>query len=152
MRHLIVCLVLLLASPVWAVKPSEQLRDPAQEARARALSAELRCLVCQNQSIDDSDASLAQDLRKLVRERITAGDNDSQIRSFLAARYGEFVLLKPPVSAQTYLLWGLPGAALLLGGFAAWRLFQRRQVAPAPVNILSDAEKEDINRLLNPDR
>lgn len=147
-KEALVFLLVLVSSPAWAVKPSEQLKDPAQEARARALSAELRCLVCQNQSIDDSDASLAQDLRRLVRERITAGDNDSQIRSFLVARYGEFVLLKPPVNAETYLLWGLPGIALLLGAGAAWRLFRPRQQTPAGVATLSGDEKAELDALL----
>lgn len=152
MKHLLVCLALVLSAPALAVKPSEQLANPQQESRARALSSELRCLVCQNQSIDDSDASLAQDLRRLVRERITAGDSDAQIRTFLVARYGEFVLLKPPVTLQTYLLWGLPGIALLLGGLAAYRLFSRRQMDAAPATALSDAEQSEIERLLKQDR
>lgn len=149
MRAAIAFCLLLLASPVFAVKPSEQLKDTAQEARARALSAELRCLVCQNQSIDDSDASLAQDLRRLVRERITAGDNDNQIRAFLVARYGEFVLLKPPVNAETYLLWALPGVALLLGAGAALRLFRRRRPMEADVQTLSSDEKAALEALLS---
>ncbi|MCA0405265.1 MAG: cytochrome c-type biogenesis protein CcmH [Proteobacteria bacterium] len=148
MRAALALCLMLLAAPALAVKPSEQLKDPAQEARARALSAELRCLVCQNQSIDDSDASLAQDLRRLVRERITAGDNDSQIRAFLVARYGEFVLLKPPVNTETYLLWGLPGIALVLGAGAAWRLFRRRRPVEAGGTTLSNEEKAELDALL----
>lgn len=148
MKHAFALALLLLAGPALAVKPSEQLKDPAQEARARALSSELRCLVCQNQSIDDSDASLAQDLRRLVRERITAGDNDSQIRSFLVARYGEFVLLKPPVNAETYLLWALPGVALLLGAGAAWKLFRRRREPEVAGSSLSSDEKAALDALL----
>ncbi len=148
MRAKIVFALLLLASPVWAVKPGEQLKDPGQEARARALSAELRCLVCQNQSIDDSDASLAEDLRLLVRERIRAGDSDAQIRTFLVARYGEFVLLKPAVNAETYLLWAMPGIALLLGAGAAWRLFRHRREAEARGAALSREEQAQLDALL----
>ena len=96
-------------------EPSEMLADPALEARARAVSKELRCMVCQNQSIDDSDAPLAHDLRVLVRERLKAGDSDPQVMDFLVARYGEFVLLQPPFAWHTAALWGLPPAALLVG-------------------------------------
>lgn len=102
-------------APVFAVEPSEVLSDPALESRARAISKELRCLVCQNESIDDSDASLAHDLRVLVRERLKAGDTDQQVFDFMVARYGEFVLLKPPLSWHTLVLWGLPPAALIVG-------------------------------------
>src|SRR5471032_2028905 len=110
-------LLLALAgpSPAGAVQPDEILPDPALEARARALSKELRCMVCQNESIDDSDAPLAHDLRVLVRERITAGDTDNQVLDFLVARYGEFVLLKPRLSWHTAALWVLPPAVLLVG-------------------------------------
>jgi cytochrome c-type biogenesis protein CcmH len=101
----------------WAVQPDEILSDPVLEARARALSQELRCMVCQNQSIDDSDAPLARDLRVLVRERLQAGDSDRQVIDFLVARYGEFVLLKPRFSSRTALLWLAPGAIVLLGAF-----------------------------------
>jgi len=114
---LVVLVVLLsLAAPAWsAVQPDEMLRDPALEARARTLSQQLRCMVCQNESIDDSDAPLAHDLRVLVRERLQAGDSDTQVLDFLVARYGEFVLLKPRLSWRTAILWGLP-PVLLLGG------------------------------------
>jgi cytochrome c-type biogenesis protein CcmH len=112
---LLVGLTLLLAVPAFAVLPGEVLPDPAQEARARALSTELRCMVCQNQSIDVSDADLAHDLRVLVRERIKAGDTDEQVLDYVVARYGEFVLLKPRFSIRNALLWGAP-LALLLGG------------------------------------
>jgi cytochrome c-type biogenesis protein CcmH len=145
----VVLALMLAAMPAWAVKPGEQLREPAQEARARAISAELRCLVCQNQSIDDSDASLAQDLRVLVRERINAGDSDTQIRAFVVARYGDFVLLKPPVGPQTYVLWALPGIALLLGGWAAFRLFRRRHEPAVGAGALSSDEKAQLNALLD---
>ena len=100
--------------------------DPAKEARARELSKELRCMVCQNQSIDDSEAPLARDLRLLVRERISAGDSDRQVIDFLVARYGEFVLLKPRLNEHTLVLWLTPPLALLLGGFALWRLGRRK--------------------------
>ena len=108
--------LLVVASGVaLAVQPDEMLKDPQLEARARDLSRELRCMVCQNQSIDDSDAPLARDLRLLVRERLTKGDSDQQVLDFLVARYGEFVLLKPPLELHTLLLWALPPAALLAG-------------------------------------
>ena len=159
MARLIALALLLVFSgfgPAFAVRPGEQLPDPAQEARARHLSSELRCLVCQNQSIDDSDASLAVDLRRLVRERIAAGDSDRAIRDFLVARYGEFVLLKPPLSGQTILLWGLPGLALLLGGFGALRLFRRSRrdgidtASQSPVTTtLSESEQRELDEILS---
>src|SRR5689334_6062801 len=112
-------LLMLLAVPAaHAVQPDEIMPDPAKEARARGLSRELRCMVCQNQSIDDSEAPLARDLRLLVRERIAAGDSDRQVIDFLVARYGEFVLLKPRLNEHTLVLWLTPPLALLLGGFA----------------------------------
>ncbi|MFY8115947.1 MAG: cytochrome c-type biogenesis protein [Rhabdaerophilum sp.] len=140
----------LSATPALAVRPGEQLPDAAQENRARKLSAELRCLVCQNQSIDDSDAPLAVDLRRIVRERIRAGDSDTAIRDFLVARYGAFVLLKPPVSGQTILLWSLPGLALVVGGLAAWRLFRRRpeEGTASPEDSLSPEERAELQALL----
>ena len=103
-------LFLLLSAPVRAVQPDEILSDPAMEARARALSAELRCLVCQNQSIDDSNAPLARDLRLLVRERLKANDTDEQVMEYVVARYGDFVLLKPPMNTSTLILWVDAGA------------------------------------------
>jgi cytochrome c-type biogenesis protein CcmH len=114
---------LVLSGPVFAVQPDEILKDPVLEARARTLSQELRCMVCQNQSIDDSEAPLAKDLRVLVRERLTAGDSDKQVIEFLVARYGEFVLLKPRLSEHTLLLWLAPFGVLVLGaiGFLAAR-------------------------------
>ncbi len=108
------------------MQPDEIMSDPAKETRARELSRELRCMVCQNQSIDDSDAPLARDLRLLVRERIAAGDSDGQVIDFLAARYGEFVLLKPRLKSQTLLLWLLPPLALAGGGLALWIHHRRR--------------------------
>jgi cytochrome c-type biogenesis protein CcmH len=121
------CLLVVLAlSPAHAVLPDEVMSDPAKEARARILSRELRCMVCQNQSIDDSEAPLARDLRLLVRERIAAGDNDSQVMDFLVARYGEFVLLKPRFERHTLALWLLPPLVLIAGAFALWLHARRR--------------------------
>ena len=114
MRVLAIILALLWAVPAVALTPDELLKDPAQEARARALSAQLRCLVCQNQSIDDSEATLAKDLRTIVREQIVAGKSDAEIMSFVVDRYGEFVLLKPRLETGTLLLWGTPFAVLLV--------------------------------------
>jgi cytochrome c-type biogenesis protein CcmH len=120
------CLLLLNAWPLFAVESKEMLADPALEARARNLSKELRCMVCQNQSIDDSEAPLARDLRLLVRERIADGDSDQQVLNFLVARYGEFVLLKPRFELQTLLLWLLPPLVLGGGGIALWFQGRRR--------------------------
>src|SRR6476620_8751308 len=132
MRKLIaISAVLLLAAfavpAAYALQPDEIMSDPAKEARARDLSRELRCMVCQNQSIDDSDAPLARDLRLLVRERIASGDSDNQVMDFLVARYGEFVLLKPRFTPHTVLLWLVPPLALLGGGFALWHYSRRRE-------------------------
>src|ERR1700757_1920130 len=121
------CLVAFIGlSPARAVLPDEGMADPPKEARARELSRELRCMVCQNQSIDDSEAPLARDLRLLVRERIAAGDSDAQVIDFLVARYGEFVLLKPRLERETLLLWLLPPLALAGGGIALWLHSRRR--------------------------
>jgi cytochrome c-type biogenesis protein CcmH len=118
--------VMMGSSAACAVQPDEIMSDPAMETRARDLSRELRCMVCQNQSIDDSEAPLARDLRLLVRERIAAGDSDAQVIDFLVARYGEFVLLKPRLKPHTLLLWLLPPLALAGGGFALWAHGRRR--------------------------
>jgi cytochrome c-type biogenesis protein CcmH len=118
--------VMAAASTAYAVQPDEIMSDPAKELRARDLSRELRCMVCQNQSIDDSEAPLARDLRLLVRERIAAGDSDAQVLDFLVARYGEFVLLKPRLSPHTWLLWLVPPLALAGGGLALWTYNRRR--------------------------
>ena len=137
----------LMLAPAGAVEPQEMLKDPALEARARALSVNFRCLVCQNQSIDDSDAPLARDLRVLIRERITAGDSDQQVIEYLVGRYGEFVLLKPRFGAHTLLLWLGPFAILLLGLFLVIRA---RRSAPAPVaeRPLSEDEARKLNEKL----
>jgi cytochrome c-type biogenesis protein CcmH len=118
-------------SSAYAVQPDEIMSDPAKESRARDLSRELRCMVCQNQSIDDSEAPLARDLRLLVRERIAAGDSDAQVMDFLVARYGEFVLLKPRLMPHTLLLWLLPPLALAGGGLALWIHNRRRSRSAA---------------------
>src|SRR5882757_3479622 len=129
-----ICFVAALGlSSAHAVQPDEIMTDPAKEARARALSRELRCMVCQNQSIDDSEAPLARDLRLLVRERIAAGDSNSQVLDFLVARYGEFVLLKPRFEQQTWLLWLVPPLVLLGGGLALWTNARRRPKGGAEV-------------------
>ena len=145
-------LVLLLAAvaPLHAVEPKEMLANPMLEARARMLSKELRCMVCQNQSIDDSDAPLAHDLRLLVRERLKAGDSDAQVLDFLVARYGEFVLLKPPLSWHTAALWGLPPALLLLGIGTIVVVVRRRRAAPlAETKNLTAAEEARLAHLMN---
>jgi cytochrome c-type biogenesis protein CcmH len=139
--------LILLAPAAFAVEPSERLADPALEARARTLSEQLRCLVCQNETIDESGAPLAHDLRVLLRERIAAGDSDAQAVKYLTDRYGDFVLLKPPVVPATYVLWFGPIAVLLLAGGGAL-LYLRRRRAATPVPPLSAAEQRRIERLL----
>ncbi len=141
-RTLLLLLLVAIPAAAHAVQPNEVLPDPALEARARGLSANLRCLVCQNQSIDDSDAPLARDLRLLVRERLAAGDSDNEVTAFLVARYGEFVLLKPPFGTHTLLLWLTP--LLLLAGAAAgigWRVFAARAPAPVPTPLSMDEQR-----------
>ncbi|WP_285673891.1 cytochrome c-type biogenesis protein [Paralimibaculum aggregatum] len=146
-------LLLALAGPAAAVQPDEILADPALEARARELSKEIRCLVCRNESIDDSNADLARDLRILVRERVAAGDSDAEVLQFLVDRYGEFVLLKPRLSAGNAVLW-LAGPALFLGGGLAAVLFlRRRRRAAAPAEAPLSAEEEAaLREILGEDR
>lgn len=149
-RTLAIFLALVFSPCVYALSPSERLADPAQEQRARSISAELRCLVCQNQSIDDSDAELAKDLRRIVRERIVAGDSDAGVREFLVTRYGEFVLLKPVFSLRNAVLWGLPFVALLAGLLLARQFFRRSPaMAEPPAAELSNDEKAELARLLD---
>jgi cytochrome c-type biogenesis protein CcmH len=150
MRALAVAILALgLTVPALAVQPDEVLRDQGLERRARDISAGLRCLVCQNQSIDDSDASLAKDLRILVRERLTAGDSDDQVRTFLVDRYGEFVLLKPSFSGHNLLLWLGPFAVLLLGGGGLALALRKR---PRPLTApLDPSERAALDKLLNDD-
>jgi len=140
----IVALMLMagLPSAVHAVQPDEVMHDPAQETRARTLSRELRCMVCQNQSIDDSDAPLARDLRLLVRERIAAGDSDKQVLNFLVARYGEFVLLKPPLEEHTLILWFLTPVVLIGGGAGLW-LYNRKRWASRSDDIAALTPEEE---------
>jgi cytochrome c-type biogenesis protein CcmH len=149
---LFVLTVAFAGSAARAVQPDEIMSDPVKESRARDLSRELRCMVCQNQSIDDSDAPLARDLRLLVRERIATGDSNSQVIDFLVARYGEFVLLKPRFTPHTLLLWLLPPLALIGGGLALWFYSRRRSNAgrtadPSLLHLTEDEEAR-LERLL----
>ena len=153
LRHALIVLALLSPAPAWAVQPDEVLSDPALEARARSLSKELRCMVCQNQSIDDSDAPLARDLRILVRERLQAGESDQQVINFLVARYGEFVLLRPRFSWHTALLWLAPGAVLLIGACGVLVLARRYRAgserATAEREKLTPAEAARLSEILS---
>ena len=142
-------LSLAILSPAIALGPDEVLSDPALEARARSLSKELRCMVCQNQSIDDSDAPLARDLRILVRERLQAGESDQQVINFLVARYGEFVLLKPPLTWHTALLWLAPSGVLMLGTVTLIMARKRKTATLAP-QALSDTEQRRLTALVAP--
>jgi cytochrome c-type biogenesis protein CcmH len=145
---LIAALLGLAIAPARAVRPDEVLSDPQLEARARKLSSELRCMVCQNQSIDDSEASLARDLRLLLRERLKAGDSDEAVESFLVARYGDFILLRPPLRWDTMLLWLTPVVALAIGVGAIGRAARKRRREAAP---LSAAESAELAALLEKD-
>jgi cytochrome c-type biogenesis protein CcmH len=150
LQALSLLITLFWSSPLWAIQPGEMLSDPELETRARALSKELRCMVCQNESIDDSEAPLAHDLRVLVRERLKAGDSDAQVLDFLVARYGEFVLLRPRLSWHTAALWGLPPAVLLIGIGMIIIVIRRRNAMPAsaePVKLTA-AEAARIAELL----
>jgi cytochrome c-type biogenesis protein CcmH len=144
---LLILFLVLLPLTALAVQPDEVLPDAALEARARAISQNVRCLVCQNQSIDDSDAPLARDLRLLIRERLKAGDGDNQIYDFLTARYGDFVLLRPPVKPATWLLWFGPAVVLVLGAIALVFWFRRRAAAVEQTPI-SDEERAQLKRLI----
>ncbi|PBB93430.1 cytochrome c-type biogenesis protein CcmH [Mesorhizobium sp. WSM3864] len=143
---LILLLALVFAGTAQAVKPDEVLPDPALEARARALSEGLRCMVCQNQSIDESDADLARDLRILVRQRLVAGDTDQQVMDYIVSRYGEFVLLKPRFSLRNALLWGTPALLLLAGGI--FIVLSTRSRRRAPGSTLSAEEQAALDKLL----
>ncbi|MGB6349465.1 MAG: cytochrome c-type biogenesis protein [Pseudolabrys sp.] len=151
MRRLIVTFLFTLAmsGASLAVQPDEVLKDPVLESRARDLSRELRCMVCQNQSIDDSEAPLARDLRILVRERLTKGDNDRQVLDFLVARYGKFVLLKPRLEWQTLLLWGLPPAVLMVGIVALFVQIRRRNRAVVELPPLTAEERRKLSTLVD---
>jgi cytochrome c-type biogenesis protein CcmH len=147
-------IVLLLAAlPAQsAVSPDEILPDPAMEARARGLTKQLRCLVCQNQSIDDSNAPLARDLRLLVRERIKAGDSDAAALGFVVARYGDFVLLRPPVKATTWLLWFGPALLLIAAGLFLWLRARRKALVPLGPLPLDEDEQKKLASLLGDDK
>src|SRR6185437_7092067 len=139
----------LAPSLARAVQPDEVLPDPKLEARARAISAGLRCLVCQNQSIDDSKAQLARDFRLLVREHLSRGESDEQVRAFLVERYGDFILLKPPLDLETAFLWGMPALVLAAGGIAL--LFGLRRLQFTPAAPLSQAERDRLAAVLDAD-
>ena len=146
-RLLLAVVLMLLAAPAFAVNPDEVLADPVLEARAGALSAELRCMVCQNQSIDDSNADLAKDLRLLVRERIIDGDSDEAVLNYIVSRYGEFVLLKPRLGIKTVLLWGAPVLLVLAGGFSLLVFARRRAGKPTGSSLTAD-EQAKLSELL----
>ncbi|MBB3608826.1 cytochrome c-type biogenesis protein [Rhizobium sp. BK602] len=147
LRLLLVSVPLLAPLTAFAVNPDEVLPDPAMEARARTISAELRCMVCQNQSIDDSNADLARDLRLLVRKRLTNGDSNQQVLDYIVSRYGEFVLLKPRLSEKTLLLWAAPIALFILGGLALVVYARRRAGRPTGTPLTSEEEKR-LNEIL----
>lgn len=152
MRRLAAIVVMLAAiapSSSLAVQPNEMLKDPKLETRARELSRELRCMVCQNQSIDESEAPLARDLRLLVRERLSKGDTDQQVLNFLVARYGEFVLLKPPLESRTFILWALPPVALLAGAAGLFFALRRRRTAQLEPATLSNEEQRKLSTLVD---
>ena len=155
-RRLLFVLLLTLGGPALAVQPDEVLEDPALEARARTLSAEVRCLVCQNQSIDDSNADLARDLRIIVRERLVAGDSNAEVKRYLVDRYGDYVLLTPPMALGTILLWVGPFVFVALGAVAVFVWFRGRSVATAGPRMaesagLSAEERRRIDSLLAED-
>ena len=139
LRALLAIAFVLVAVAAGAVQPDEIMKDPALEARARVLSAELRCLVCQNQSIDDSDAPLARDIRLLIRERIAQGASNDTVRAFLVSRYGNFILLKPPFEPSTVLLWASGPLTLALGALGVY--FARRRAPPPPPPLSAEEEK-----------
>ena len=144
-----VLFALLAPGIAFAVQPSEMLKDPALEARAQHLSGELRCMVCQNESIEESNAPLAHDLRVLVRQKITEGDSDKQILDYLVARYGEFVLLRPRFETHTLLLWGLPPAALLLGAVAIFFAMRRGKAGTGEPPALTAEEQRRVAALVD---
>ena len=145
-RPLLLALLLLPAAALAVSSPGDMLPDAAQEARARALGREIRCMVCQNQSIEDSEVTLARDLRLIVRERIAAGESDSQVKAFLHARYGDFVLLRPPFSWNTAFLWATPLVALLVG-LSLILAARRRSAQPAPAAPLTEEERRRLAAL-----
>ncbi len=145
----VIMAVMLLATPVFAVQPDEVLPDPVMEERARDISAGLRCLVCRNESIDESHAELARDLRLLVRERLVAGDSNDQVVDFIVDRYGEYVLLRPTLTGSNVVLWLAPFALLLVGGALSLVYVRRRSVASAPTETaLNDAEQARLKEIV----
>lgn len=147
MKRLALCLM-LLAAPAFAVQPDEILDDPALEERARDISEGLRCLVCRNESIDESNADLARDLRLLVRERLVAGDTDAEVVDFVVDRYGEYVLLRPTTTGANLILW-IAGPAMLLAGIGIAAVYlRRREAAATPADALSEAEKARLAEIL----
>jgi cytochrome c-type biogenesis protein CcmH len=142
----------LLIQPALAVMPDEMLDDPRLESRARELSKELRCVVCQNESIDSSNADIAQQMRVVVRERLVAGDSDQEVKDYLQARYGDYVLMKPPVKPETWLLWYGPGIVLVLGGIGAAVYLLRRPKGAEPAAELSAAERKRLQKLLDEEK
>jgi cytochrome c-type biogenesis protein CcmH len=146
MRRLALIFALLWPGLAWAVAvDQETLPDPVMEARAHALMKQVRCLVCQNQSIEDSDADMARDLRAAVRDRVAAGDSDEAVKAWLVARYGDWVLLKPPFKPMTALLWATPALLVALGGLFAWRRLARRKTLDA--TVLNDDERAALDEL-----
>jgi cytochrome c-type biogenesis protein CcmH len=143
---LVALLLLVFARPALAVDPDEMLKDPAQEKRAEAIGQKLRCPVCKTESIEESDADFTHDLRRVVRERIAAGDTDQQVMDYMHARYGDYILLKPPFEPSTWLLWLAPPILLIIGGSLAWVVMRRRPASEEPL-ALTDAEKAQIEAL-----
>jgi cytochrome c-type biogenesis protein CcmH len=144
-RHLLIILC-LIATPVWAVEPDEILSDPVLEQRARDLGADVRCVQCQNEPIETSNASIARDLRKLIRERLVAGDTDKQVLDVLVSIHGDYVLFKPPFKPSTYILWLGPFALLAIGGIAVARTLTRKA---EPVSKLSEKDEAEIAKLMD---
>ena len=150
--HLILIFAFALSAPALAVNPDEILDDPVLEARARELSKDLRCVVCRNQSIDDSNAGIARDMRIVLRERLVAGDSNQQALDFLVDRYGSYVLLNPPVNPATYLLWGGPALLLLLAVFGFSRLWRRRAEVDEPEEEMSTEDAALLKSILEEDQ
>ena len=150
LRATVAAALLLAASAAGAVEPDEVMKDPALEARARSLSAELRCMVCQNQSIDDSEAPLAHDIRVLIRERIAKGDSNAAVRAFLVSRYGDFILLKPPFAPDTLLLWLFAPLTLMLGALGIWSATRRRREATPALSAEEEQRLAEVTQERKP--
>ena len=149
MRTLLALFALFAAGTALAVEPDEMLDDPALEARAQKLDEQLRCVTCQSQSIAESNAPLAKDLRIIVRERLSAGDSDAEAVDYVVARYGDYVLLKPPFQTNTYFLWAFPALVLIAGGAAAFFFLRRAPQRAAAADALSDDEEKELQRILD---